>query len=161
MRVAGPHSLAVGDRHIPAAGHIRVAAADGDLDILGVVGQADRENGYGSDRSFGHTGPEEGHRSLAADTNHAVVGMRPSRESIVARSWYAPKLYRCTHLSLRRVWAMRLTMRIIRLLPITLPLLRIVLVVSIALLSWLRAIIAVVLLAMAAAVVIVTRHVED
>jgi hypothetical protein len=75
----------------PAADALRIhaaAVAGGDLDIPGVAAAGEgMESGCGSGRSSGHTGPGEGHRSLAvgaadaAGTSRAAVLGSPFRKS--------------------------------------------------------------------------------
>jgi hypothetical protein len=91
--------------------------------------------------------------------NHAAgAGMRPGKSKL--RLDFRMRR-RDTNLSLRRVGAMRRAILVVRLLRIALTLRRVALVVTLALLSMLRAVIAIILLlAMAAAVIVVTRHLQ-
>jgi hypothetical protein len=157
---AADHSLAAGAHHIRAAGHSRLAAGGG-LGSPGVVAQAGKESGRGWDRETGRTGVAGARHSLAAGMYHeAGVGMRPRQESVEAQIQDAPKRWACTNLSLRRVRAMRRAILVVRLLRIALALWGVALAVTLALLSMLRAVIAIVLLAMTAAVVVIARHVR-
>ena len=92
IRAVGPHNPAAGGLHIQAD-HIHVAAGLGPgihdvaaglgLGIHDVAALVGRESGYGSGRSSGRIGPEEGRYTLAAGTHRgAAVGMRPSKESV-------------------------------------------------------------------------------
>jgi hypothetical protein len=128
--------------------------AGGDPGSPGVVArEAGRVSGCGSGRSSGHIGlgAEEARCSHAVGRNRGAGLGSPVQESVRCSKMGCAGMRCGTDLSLRRVWTMRLAVGVVRLLlsAIWLALRGVTLVVAIALLSW---------LAVAAAVVISTRH---